>query len=132
MMIIVMKRTLAMLIFSGSILGSMVILAGCKNDDPSVLKIFVRSASNELLEGAQVVIVGDPASNPPTNTYVDTLVTNASGYAEFNMDTYFNAAGEDNGTGYFDVIAKDNTKSGAGYVRCRVHLTTVETIFLMN
>jgi hypothetical protein len=127
-----MKRTLAMLIFSGFVLGSMSILSGCKNDDPSVLKIFVRSESNELLEGAQVVVIGDPSSNPPTNIYVDTLVTNASGYAEFNMDTYFNAAGADNATGYFDVIAKDNTNSGSAYVRCRVHLTTVETIFLMN
>lgn len=127
-----MKRILTLLLFSGMFLGTLGVSSGCKNDDPSILKIFVRSASNELLEGAQVVIVGDPSSNPPTNTYVDTLVTNASGYAEFNMDTYFSNAGADNATGYFDVIAKDNTKSGAGYVRCRVHLTTVETIFLMN
>jgi len=96
------------------------------------MKIFVRSESNELLEGAQVIIIGDPSSNPPTNSYVDTLVTNASGYAEFNMGTYFSGASEDNQTAYFDVIAKDDTKTGTAYVRCRVHLTTVETIFLMN
>lgn len=97
-----------------------------------MLKIFVRSSSNELLEGAQVVVVGDLQSNPPTNAFVDTLITNSSGFVEFNMNAYFDASGEANSTGYFDVIAKKNTKSGSGYVRCRVHLTTVETVFLLN
>jgi hypothetical protein len=127
-----MKKILALLIMSITAFGVLGIFSGCKNNDPSIMKIFVRSESNELLEGAQVVIIGDPSSNPPTNTYVDTLVTNASGYAEFNMDKYFSNASEDNQTGYFDVIAKDDTKTGSAYVRCRAHLTTVETIFLMN
>jgi hypothetical protein len=104
----------------------------CKNTDPSVLKIFVRSSSNELLEGAQVVVIGDLQSNPPTNAFVDTLITNSSGFVVFNMNNYFDAASEANSTGYFDVIAKKNTKSGSGYVRCRMHLTTVETVFLLN
>jgi hypothetical protein len=114
------------------IISTMMVTASCKNTDPSVLKIFVRSASNELLEGAQVVVVGDLQSNPPTNVFVDTLITNSSGFVEFKMNNYFDAAGESNSTGYFDVIAKKNTKSGSGYVRCRAHLTTVETIFLLN
>jgi len=121
-----------MLFISGMILISLGIFSSCKNNDPSMLKIFVRSASNELLQGAQVVVIGDPSSNPPTNTFVDTMVTNSSGYAEFNMDSYFGAASDTKNPAYFDVIAKDNTKSGNAYVRCRIHLTSVETIFLMN
>ena len=120
----------------GYFLGLMAVLtlamSSCKNDDPSVLKIFVRSASNELVDGAQVVIVGDVNSNPATLAYVDTLLTNASGYAQFNMDEYFSTSGEDNQTGYFDVIVKKDTKQGTEYVRCRAHITTVETVFLMN
>lgn len=106
------------------------IFSGCVNKDPSVLKIFVRSASNDLLQGAEVVVIGDPSSNPPTQNYVDTIVTNASGFAQFNMDNYFSIAGSENTTGYFDIIAKKDNQSGTAYVRCRVHLTTVETIFL--
>jgi hypothetical protein len=106
------------------------VFSGCENKDPSVLKIFVRSASNDLLQGAEVVVIGDPSSNPPTQNYVDTLVTNASGFAQFNMDNYFSAAGSENTTGYFDIIAKKDNQSGTAYVRCRVHLTTVETVFL--
>lgn len=111
---------------------TMLITASCKNTDPSVLKVFVRSSSNELLEGAQVVVIGDQQSNPTTNAFVDTLITNSSGFVEFNMNNYFDTADDANSTGYFDVIAKKNTKSGNGYVRCRAHLTTVETVFLLN
>ena len=114
------------------IISTIMMTTSCKNTDPSVLKIFVRSSSNELLEGAQVVVIGDLQSNPPTNAFVDTLITNSSGFVVFNMNNYFDAASEANSTGYFDVIAKKNTKSGSGYVRCRMHLTTVETVFLLN
>jgi hypothetical protein len=119
------------ILFFGIILVS-VIFSGCKNNDPSVLKIFVRSSSNELLNGAQVVIVGDINSNPATLAYVDTLATNASGFVEFNMDEYFTMAGEGNTTGYFDVIVKSGLKTGTEYVRCRAHITTVQTVYLMN
>ena len=106
------------------------LLSSCKNNDPSVLKIFVRSASNQLLSSAQVVIIGDVNSNPATLAYVDTIQTNASGFATFDLNEYFNAAGESNSIGYFDVLVEKNGQVGAGYVRCRSHITTVETIFL--
>lgn len=120
------------IVLSGLFLLTVGLFSGCKNDDPSVLKIFVRSASNELLEGAQVVVIGDVNSNPPTQAFVDTSLTNASGFATINMDEYFSTAGADNTTGYFDVKVKKNLKEGTAYVRCRVHITTVETVFLMN
>ena len=105
--------------------------SGCESKDPSVLKIFVRSANNELQSGAKVVVIGDVNSNPPTNAYVDTVVTNQSGFASFSMDDYFNNAGEST-TGYFDLIIKKDDKTAEGRVRCREHITTVETIFLPN
>jgi len=108
------------------------LMTACKNDDPSVLKIFVRSASNELMQGAKVVIIGDVNSDPATLSYVDTLMTNSSGFVEFNMEEYFTKAGEDNTTGYFDVLVEKNDLEAQEYVRCRVHITTVETVYLPN
>ena len=64
-------------------------IQSCKNKEPSAIKIFVRSASNELVEGAQVTIVGDVNSNPPTLAYVDTVITNSSGFAVFEMKAYY-------------------------------------------
>lgn len=125
-----MKRTFrfaAILVLLTLTIG---VLQACKNKNPSVIKIFVRSASNELVEGAKVVIIGDPASNPPTMEYVDTVVTNGSGFASFNMNAYYDAAGEDAEVGYFDVIVKTATKQAMGRIRSRVHTTAVETIFL--
>jgi hypothetical protein len=107
------------------------LLSSCKEKEPSVLKVFVRSASNTLQAGAKVVVIGDLQSNPPTKEHVDTLVTNESGFVAFDMDKYFNNSGGET-TGYFDIIVKKDAKEGAGYVRCRKHITTVETIFFPN
>lgn len=109
------------------------LLHSCKNKNPSVVKIFVRSSSNELVSGAKVVIIGDISSNPPTMAYIDTVITNDSGFAYFNVQPYYDAAGEEeNPVAYFDVIAKTATKQKNGTIRSRVHTTAVETLFLPN
>ena len=110
---------------------SLGILHSCKNTNPSVVKIFVRSASNELVSGAKVIIIGDPSSNPATQAYIDTIITNGSGFAYFNVQPYYDAAGEeDNPVAYFDIIAKNGAIQELGYIRSRVPTTAVETIFL--
>ena len=119
-------HTAALLVFLVSFLHS------CKNDDPSAVKIFVRSASNELVEGAKVVIIGDLNSEPPTLEYVDTVITNESGFALFNLKAYYDLAGDDNQVAYFDVVVKTDTKQALGYIRSRSHTTAVETIYLPN
>ncbi len=104
-------------------------LTNCKKED-SILKVFVRSASNQLINGAKVIVIGDQQSTPPTGAFVDTVFTNSSGFTTINMDNYFASAA--NTTGYFDIIVKYNSKVGFGYSRCRVHSTSVETVYLEN
>ena len=53
-------------------------------------------------------------------------------FAVVDMDQYFNVSGADNTTGYFDIIVKYNNKIANDYARCRVHTTTVKTIYLPN
>ena len=101
----------------------------CKKEE-SILKVFVRSASNQLINGAKVIVIGDQQSTPPTGAFVDTVFTNSSGFSTINMDNYFSSS--DNTTGYFDIIVKYNSKVGFGYSRCRVHSTSVETVYLEN
>ena len=105
---------------------------GCTPKDPAILKVFVRSSTNQLVYGAKAIIIGDQQSNPATLPYVDTTYTNSSGFTTFDMDEYFNVSGPDNTTGYFDILVKSNTKEAAGYTRCRIHTTSVETIYLPN
>lgn len=108
-------------------------LKSCKNDDPSVAKIFVRSASNELVVGAKVVIIGDVNSNPATIPYVDTVITNNSGFAVFYLDDHFDEGVSQNGkdytVAYFDIIAKKGSLTATGNIRTRVHTTAVETVY---
>jgi len=123
-------RKLGLLVFVCLSVG---FIQSCKNKEPSVIKIFVRSSSNELVEGAQVVIIGDVNSNPPTNAYVDSVLTNSSGFAVFEMKEYYDAAGDNNTVGYFDIVAKKGNKvNNSEQVRSRAHTTAVETVYLPN
>ena len=113
-------------------------LLGCTPKDDAIIKVFVRSSTNQLVYGAKVIVIGDLQSNPPTEAYVDTAYTNSSGFTTFNMEDYFNLAKDSQDpdvsktTGYFDILVKSNDKEAAGYTRCRVHTTSVETIYLPN
>lgn len=106
-------------------------LQSCKNKEPSIIKIFVKTdVNNTLTPGVKVILIGDQGSDPKTNAFVDTLVTNESGFAEFNMQDHFDEGDKDYEVGYFRVIAKTPTLYGEGYVRARVHTTAVETVFI--
>lgn len=127
-----MKNTARYTFYSVVFLAFLSVISACKNTDPSIMKIFVRSQSNELLKDAKVIIIGDVNSNPATLPHVDTLLTNSSGYAQFSLDDYYSKAGEDNPVAYFDVIAKKGTLQDSAYVRCRMHITSVQTIFMFD
>lgn len=105
-----------------------IVVGSCKKKDPSILKVFVRTASNELVGNAKVVIIGDKYSNPPTREYDDTQITNSSGFAEFNLEQFFQEAHKDSTTGYFNIIAKKGELQGEGYIQCRAHITAVQTV----
>jgi hypothetical protein len=127
-----MKTTIKKLGLLALVVLSVGFVESCKNKEPSVIKIFVRSASNELVAGAKVIIIGDVNSNPATVAYVDTVITNASGFSYFNVAPHYEGQPKDYTVGYFDVIAKTETKIGYGTVRSRIHTTAVETVYLPN
>lgn len=104
-------------------------LQSCKRD-PSVLKVFVRSHDNQLQSNAKVIIIADVNSNPPTKAYVDTLLTNTTGFAAFDMTDFFGEKGKKGATGYFDIVVKKDGKIGNGRIRCRAHITNVETVIM--
>lgn len=105
-------------------------IQSCKNKEPSAVKIFVKSYSNQPLPGVKVVIIGDITSNPETIDYVDTLVTNDSGFALFDLTSHYDKGDKDYEVAYFDIIAKTIAQNGTGYIRSRVHTTAVETVYI--
>ncbi len=121
------------LLFLG-LIGFFIFSSGCEPRDPAILKVFVRSSTNQLMNGAKVIVIGDQQSNPPTQNFVDTAYTNTSGFAVIDMDQYFDVYrnGNENTTGYFDLIVKHNNKTAYGQTRCRIHTTSVETVYLPN
>lgn len=104
-------------------------LSSCENTDPSIAKVYVRSANKQLVADAQVVIIADVDHSTETVAYVDTAYTNSAGYAQFSMNSYFALAGADKSVGVFDLIVKsgdDEAESKEFYVR--VHNTAVRTV----
>ena len=127
-----MKIKLNKIIILAVVVSSAVLFQSCKKD-PSVVKVYVRdydTPTGSSLSGVKVIIIGDVNSNPATLSYVDTVITNGSGYALFNMDDYYASAGKENTVAYFDIIAKTDTKVGEGYIRSRVNTTAVETVYI--
>ncbi|MFT7343922.1 MAG: hypothetical protein ACI9XP_000499 [Lentimonas sp.] len=123
-----MKKTLKNTMILG-LLALSTLFTSCKNEDPSVAKVYVRNAGQQLVTGALVVIIGDVDNSTLTVEYVDTLYTNESGFAQFNMDPYFEKAGSDNSVGVFDIVTKlgDDSGEAAGF-RVRIHNTGVKTV----
>jgi hypothetical protein len=125
-------------LLSISLTLALLLLVGCTKKEDAIIKVFVRSATNQLVYGAKVIVIGDLQSNPPTEAYVDTTYTNSSGFTTFIMKDYFKLAEDSSNpdvsktTGYFDILVKSNNKEASGYTRCRIHTTSVETIYLPN
>lgn len=112
-----------------SLISVLLVLSSCKKD-PSILKVFVRSLNKELVSNAKVIIIADVNSEPATPAYVDTVQTNSSGFAYFDMEEFFSKLGKKETTGYFDVLVKKDLSQGSGYIRCRAHITNVLTVHL--
>lgn len=105
-------------------------LFSCKDKEPSILKIYVRSVDNILTEGASVRIVGDIEKDTPE--YFDEKKTNESGAAIFNLDELFETYPKDKEqTAYFNVYAKDQSAVFTiKKARAKAHLTATATIVL--
>lgn len=112
------------------LLLSMAFFQSCKDKSPSIAKIFVRSNSNELLTDARVVIIADLENNESNIEYVDTLNTNSSGYAEFNLKDYFEKVDKKVTVGTFNIICRKSGLEGFGKIRARINTTAVETVLL--
>ena len=123
------------MVFKNTILSliigvSAVLMSSCTKDEPSVLKIFVRSQANILTPNAQVRIVGD--INKDTPEYFDEKKTNESGVAIFELDELFDQYGKnEDKIAYFTVYAKDTAEFYTlGTARAKQYLTSTETIII--
>lgn len=109
---------------------SVVLMSSCAKEDPSVLKVFVRSSANILTPDAKVRIVGDIDKGTPE--FMAQKKTNESGVAIFELDELFDGYGKkDDKIAYFKVYAKDTAEFYTlGNARAKQHLTSTETIIL--
>ena len=105
-------------------------LAGCKAPE-STLKVFVRDKDFNLVGDVKVKIVSSSSSTPSTAKYSEKAQTNSSGYATFNLDTFFKLQIATAREGYFDIIIEKDGIEGSGSVRVTYQTTSVQTVQLV-
>lgn len=108
-------------------------ITSCVKDEPSILKIFVKSKSNTHTEGALIRIVGD--INKDTPEHLEEKLSNENGVAIFKLDDFFDqySKNEDK-VAFFNVYTKD-TLGHFHYtnkVKAKENLTATETVYLKN
>jgi len=120
-----MKFNLVILLSSLSFL-----FFGCQSDEPSVLKIYVRSNNFILTEDATVRIVGDLSQGTPE--FFEETTTDASGVAYFELDDFFSSYDKNiDPVAHFTLYAKDTTSNfTSGTAKARLNLTSTASITL--
>ncbi|MDX1444800.1 hypothetical protein [Lishizhenia sp.] len=130
-----MKKLVSLFAF---LMVGVLLLSSCQEKDPSVGKVFVRNYNNQLISDATVIIVGDKDSDPATPSYTDTLTTNASGFAAFDLSSLFERYDKEaEKVAYFDVLVKYEDKEvwsdesqNQKQLKARQHITQVITVYL--
>lgn len=110
-----------------------ILFSSCGEKDPSVAKVFVRNYNGQLISDATVILVGDKDSEPATLSFTDTLTTNASGFASFDLSSHFEEYTKDQEkVGYFDVLVKyENEETWSeDQLKARAHITSTLTVHL--
>ena len=102
-------------------------LTSCEKPQ-SLLKVFVRDASGNLVGDAEVKIISSTTSDPVTAKHSDKLRTNTSGFCTFNLDTFFADQIATSRDGYFDIVVEKDQFSGLGSVRATYRTTQVQTV----
>tara|TARA_B100000508_G_scaffold141097_1_gene147103 strand:+ start:215418 stop:215783 length:366 start_codon:yes stop_codon:yes gene_type:complete len=105
-------------------------LFACKSNEPSILKIFVRSNNFILTEGATVRIVGDLSKGTPE--YFEETKTDGGGVAYFYLDEYFDSFSKDQDkVANFTLYARDSSVTyTVGEAKARANLTSTASITL--
>jgi hypothetical protein len=102
-------------------------LTSCEKPQ-SLVKVFVRDASGNLVGDVEVKIISSTNSDPATAKHSDKLRTNTSGFCTFNLDTFFASQIATSRDGYFDIVVDKDQFSGLGTVRATYQTTQVQTV----
>lgn len=122
-----MKNCTLKLLSLTLLLVSFTALNGCQEKDPSLLKIYLRTAEGNIVSDVDIILIADEYSTPEYN---DEQTTNQSGFALFDLDMHFKTYGKEAKAGDFKINARVNGVTYLGTVRARGYTTTEETFYL--
>lgn len=112
---------------------ALLLIASCAKDDPSVLKIYVKSNNDNIEQGVRVRIVGNLEKGTPE--HLEEKITNENGAAIYDLDSFFKQyPKKDTKVAYFRVYVKDSTGyfDLAGNAKAKGYITSTETVYIDN
>lgn len=105
------------------------VFSGCRKKKDTIAKIYVKNWSNELVEGATVILYGKSTINTPANVVLyDTTQTNSSGVAVFNYNDVYQLGQA--GVAVLDIKAYKDGAQGQGIIKVEEETTSEETVFI--
>lgn len=105
------------------------VFSGCRKKKDTIAKIYVKNWSNELVEGATVILYGKSTINTPANVVLyDTTQTNSSGVAVFNYNDVYQLGQA--GVAVLDIKAYKDGAQGQGIIKVEQETTSEETVFI--
>lgn len=105
---------------------------GCRKKKDTLVNIYVKNASNQLVAGATVVLTAEP-SEGQNGAILDewgefNTQTNSSGMATFNFNEIYELGQA--GVAVANVKATKDGSTGYGVVKVEQETTSEETVFL--
>jgi len=123
-----MKFNALIIVFSIAIVG-IIGFTGCRKKEPTVAKIHVRDSSNQSVEGARVVLYGEPSPGEHGIPILfDTTISNSSGEAVFNFDDVYQLGQAGVAVLNIDVVL--GIDAGHGIIKVEQETTSEETVFI--
>lgn len=122
-----MKNYTLKLLSLAVLIAAFTSLSGCQEKEPSLLKIYLRTAEGNIVSDVDIILIADEYSTPKYN---DEETTNQAGYALFNLDMHFKTYDKEAKAGDFKINARINGVTYLGTVRARGYTTTEETFYL--
>ncbi|NBR13714.1 MAG: hypothetical protein EBQ94_09335 [Flavobacteriales bacterium] len=111
-------------------------MGSCRKKGDTIANIYVRDEGSTAVENATVVLfgtsTGSPVGTPPGTVGLvnlrDTLYTNSSGLASFNLNDVYQLGQA--GVAILNVTAKKANKIGQGIIKIEPETVNEETVFI--
>lgn len=114
-------------ILSAVVLLSLVTIVGCRKKEDTIVKVYVKNASNEPVPGANVRLFGETSTSTPSELEFET-VTDYSGMATFNLNNVYQLGQA--GVAVLNIEVTKGSEYGEGIIKVEQEVVSEEIVYI--